>query len=368
MSFQLEDAYYCADVIEKYYKGYSRIDQYMFDEKMEYMRNNYVNTLFPIEDELFSDFTMHPNDMDIEVCEIESQKWSRMLNITSSFIHNSSPGRNVRLAVRERNTNKYLGFIKIGSPVINCKPRNEILGQVFTQSPEWSKSFNKTSMMGFVIVPSQPFGFNYLGGKLIASVCCSHEVREMINKKYNMNLCFFETTSLYGSSKTTSQYDGMKPYLRHKCDTLSNFLPIINGKTYRELLEHVESKIGKFISDDDSSKKLKRMNMIITLTKNQLKKTDRYDNFVRVLEHAKNLTERKRYYISNYGFSNYIDVVKGRTDTLVKDENYDKHHLENIIKWWKNKATNRYETLKTENRLRTELEVWTSGKQIDIIR
>jgi len=42
--------------------------------------------------------------------------------------------------------------------------------------------------------------------------------------------------------------------------------------------------------------------------------------------------------------------------------------LENIVQWWKNKATNRYETLKTEGRVRTELEVWTSGKEIQIIR
>ena len=42
--------------------------------------------------------------------------------------------------------------------------------------------------MGFVIVPTQPFGFNYLGGKLLAALCCSHEVREKLNKKYDMNL------------------------------------------------------------------------------------------------------------------------------------------------------------------------------------
>ena len=42
--------------------------------------------------------------------------------------------------------------------------------------------------------------------------------------------------------------------------------------------------------------------------------------------------------------------------------------LENIIEWWKNKATNRYETLVQDGKLRTELEVWTSGKHIDIIR
>jgi hypothetical protein len=107
---------------------------------------------------------------------------------------------------------------------------------------------------------------------------------------------------------------------------------------------------------------------IISLTKAGLKGTKEIIRFNEVIENAKNLTEQKRYYISNYGFKNFIDVVNGKTDVLVKDENYDKFELENIIAWWKNKATNRYLTLKDEHRLRTELEVWTSGKDIDIMR
>jgi hypothetical protein len=42
--------------------------------------------------------------------------------------------------------------------------------------------------------------------------------------------------------------------------------------------------------------------------------------------------------------------------------------MENVISWWKKKATNRYETLKSEGRLRNEVEVWTNNKDIDIIR
>ena len=49
-------------------------------------------------------------------------------------------------------------------------------------------------------------------------------------------------------------------------------------------------------------------------------------------------------------------------------ENYDKFHLDNIVQWWKNKASNRYENLQSEDKIRSELEVWTENKQIDIIR
>jgi hypothetical protein len=53
---------------------------------------------------------------------------------------------------------------------------------------------------------------------------------------------------------------------------------------------------------------------------------------------------------------------------LEKGDNYDRFNLESVIEWWRSKAINRYETLKSDGRLRTELEVWTSGKDIQIIR
>ena len=368
MNLTKEDALVCAKAFEDYFGNFDRIDEYMRDQKINSL-DELPTSLFPPEDDLFSDFSMHPNDMDIEVCEIPQETWETLLAITSSHVNIRPVGRTVHLAVRERKTNQFLGFIRLGSPVINCRPRNEMLGQVFTQNPDWGKRFNDSAMMGFVIVPSQPFGFNYLGGKLLAAICTSHNVREIVNKKYGMNLCLFETTSLYGSSKQVSQYDGMKPFIRYKGLTESDFLPMMHGKPYSKLREFVESKVGKIVEDDVSSKKLRTSMKIISLTKAALKGTPEGEAFNLTIENAKKLTEQKRYYVSNYGFSNYVDYICCKTDTLIKDkENYDKFELENVIQWWKNKASNRYETLKSEGRLRTELEVWTSGKDIQIIR
>ena len=244
-----------------------------------------------------------------------------------------------------------------------------MLGQVFTQKPEWGKRFNDSAMMGFVIVPSQPFGFNYLGGKLLAAICCSHTIREVLNKKYNMNLCLFETTSLYGSSKTVSQYDGMKPYIRFRGLTDSNFIPMMDGDSYRKMKEYIESKTGEDLVDPEgSSKKLKATMKTISMVKMALKGTPELAKFNEMIDNAKKLTEKKRYYTSNYGFKNYVDVVNGKADVLIKDENYDKFEFDNIIAWWKNKASNRFETLQREGRIRTDLEVWTNGANIDIIR
>jgi len=368
MSFEKEDAIHVSKVYEDYFSNFSRIDEYMKDQKLASLSDIPTNALFPPEDDLFSDFNMHPNDMDLDVVEIPGSQWETLLSITSSHINIAPVGKNIKLAVLEKNTGKYVGFIRLGSPLINCKPRNEMLGQVFTQTIENAKIFNKTTLMGFVIVPSQPFGYNYLGGKLLAAICCSHAVREICNKKYDMNLCLFETTSLYGSSKSVSQYDGMKPYIRFKGLTDSDFLPMMNGKPFEDLKNFMEEKIGKIVDDNASSRKLKISQRIIALTKQALKGSVEGEHFNKIIENAKSLTEQKRYYISDYGFENYIDVVNGKTDNLIKGQNYDKFELENIIEWWKRKATNRYETLKSEGRLRTELEVWTSGKDIDIIR
>ena len=362
-----EEAQYCANVFSNYFDQFTRIDEYMRDQKMAQIES--IPTALPgmgLETELFNDFTMSPEDMDLEVAELDNHTWDTCINMISSHSNMVSiPGKSLKLAVKEKKTNTYVGFMRFGSPVINMRPRNILLGNV----PDL-KVFNKTAIMGFVIVPSQPFGFNYLGGKLLSAICTSHTVREICNKKYGMDLCLFETTSLYGSTKQVSQYDGMKPYIRFKGLTESDMVPMMHGDRYNTLKDYVEDKVGDLLGGDESttSRKLRSFTKIIALTKAALKGTDEGLAFSLTIENAKRLTEKKRYYVSDYGFSNMVDYMNCKADQLVKGENYEKHELVNIIEWWRSKAINRYDTLKTEGRLRTELEVWTSGKTIQIIR
>ena len=372
MNLNREQALHCAQYMEDYYHHFDRIDDYMRSQKMGQIAE--MPVCLPgcgPEEDLFSDFTIHPDDMEFELVDIGSSRWLDYISVISShLISRSVPGRIVQFAVFEKKTKKIVGFIRLGSPVINMKPRNEMLGQVFTQSKEAARNFNNSAAMGFTIVPAQPFGFNYLGGKLLAAMCCSHELREVMNKKYGMNLCLFETTSLYGSSKTVSQYDGMKPYLRFKGLTDSNFVPMLDGDAYKKLKDYVEAATGEQLVDpSDSSKKLKATIKVISMVKVALKNEPELVRFNEVIDKAKGLTERKRYYISNYGFKNFIEVVNGKESELIPDpENYEKFHMKNIVEWWKKKASNRFETLKNDGRIRTEMEVWSGDKEIDIIR
>ena len=358
------EALHCAKVFNDYFGQFNRIDQYMRDQKMAQIDT--IPTPLPgmgLDSDMFNDFSMSPEDMELEVVELGNHTWDTCINLISSHSNMVSvPGKTLKLAVKEKNTGKYVGFMRFGSPVINCKPRNILLGNI----PDLPV-FNKTSIMGFVIVPTQPFGFNYLGGKLLASICCSHWVREKLNKKYDMNLVMFETTSLYGNSKQSSQYDGMKPMLRYKGLTDSDFIPMIHGKPYHDLVKFVENRVGHIVKEDASSRKLKMTNAIIGLIKRSIE-GDELDKFKNTIINAKKLTEQKRYYISNYGIENYIDIVNGKTDQIKRAENYDRYNVDKLVKWWKKIATKRFNNLKSDGRLRTDLEVWTRDSNIDIIR
>jgi hypothetical protein len=101
----------------------------------------------------------------------------------------------------------------------------------------------------------------------------------------------------------------------------------------------------RLISADKSSKKLKIQTKMISIIRNSLKDNPKLDEFNSCIEHAKTLTEKKRYYLSKFGYE-----------------------PEEVIEWWKKKASKRYEKLKSEGLLRTELELWKTGIDLEIIR
>ena len=369
MKIQTITATKTANIIIDFFSNIDRIDDYFRLRKIERVKDLPVPIPgFGLEDDMFQNYDMLPEDMDIEVTRIDNQTFNAMLEKVASFSPDQAPGKELKLVVKEKNTNTMLGFIKLGSPIINSKPRNNYLGDV----PELT-IFNQRAIMGFVIVPVQPFGFNYLGGKLLALICTSHKVREMLNEKYDTEFCLFETTSLYGNIKGMSMYDGLKPFLRFKGDTESKFVPTLGEEAYASCKKIIEDDVqDEIIHKDASSRKLKITTKMISLVKTSLKESDidLYDKFVSAIKKAEGVTTQKRFYMSDYGFENTRDVLLGKTDTLIKGQNYDKHDLENIINWWKRKATSRYNNLKASDKVRKELEVWNAEtmNKIDIIR
>ncbi len=334
-------------------------------------------SIYSIKDRFFNG-DIHPEEMEFDIKfvgdrftnnstnVISQQTYHDYLTATSSaIIEKNIPGRELRWIVFEKNSKTILGFIRFGSPTINSKPRNEWLGK----APDLS-IFNRHAVMGFAIVPSQPFGFNYLGGKLLALMCVSHFARESLNKVFDKEIAFFETTSLYGSTTSASQYDGLKPFIRYKGLTDSKFLPLLHDDAFHSLHKiFINWNNGEPLTENRaSSKKLKRQTKMISIIKNSLEDENKLKEFNNVISHAFTLTQRKRSYTSDYGYGNVREVILGEQDKLIRGQNWDKFYLENIIKWWKKKAGKRYEKLKSEGRFRTEVELWTEDNDIQIIR
>ena len=370
MILNREDSIYAATKLMKYFRDFNRIDDYFRARKIERVKN--IPSPLPgmsMEDDLFQEFDMHPEDMDFKVVQIPTKLFDTLLEKTASFSPDENPGKTLKLVVKETNTNTIVGFIRYGSPLINSKPRNDFLGGI----PDLD-IFNKRAIMGFNIDPVQPFGYNCLGGKLLAAICCSHASRRMLNQKYDTEFCLFETTSLYGNIKGASMYDGMRPYLRYKGDTESKFLLTLGEEIYPEMKDWFTEKNGgeELIHKGASSRKLKMQTKMVGIIKSSLKEHDNkaFELFSKEIAKASDVTTQKRFYMSTYGYENARNVLLGETNVLTKAENYDRFELDNIIVWWKKLATKRYNNIIADGRVRKELEVWNKDTmdKIDIIR
>ena len=366
-------AEWAADKFIDYFQNFSSIEDYL-----RYAKGQAVSSMAVIpgisDKDAFLNEDIHPQDMDFEVKfvgdrfqdSISQDIYIKYLTATSSHvIEHNIPGRELRWMVYEKNTKKIIGFIRFGSPTINSKPRNIWLGK----APDLSR-FNRHAVMGFAIVPSQPFGFNYLGGKLLALMCVSHYAREQVSKVFEKDIALFETTSLYGSTTSASQYDGLKPFIRYKGLTDSKFLPLLHREKFHELHNaFTEWNDNQPLTENRaSSKKMKRQTKMISIIRNSLQDKDKLNKFNSVIQMAFSLTQQKRSYISDYGYGNVREVINGEQDKLVRGQNWDKFYLENIIAWWKKKAGKRYDKLKAEGRFRNNVELWTEDEDIQIIR
>jgi hypothetical protein len=113
-------------------------------------------------------------------------------------------GRNMYYLVVDKPTGKYLGVVTISSDFIDLTPRDNFVG--------WTREQRNGGMLlhtaiGSSILPTQPLGYNYVGGKLLALLCLSDEVQNTWKERYGQTLVGVTTTSLYGSF---SQYNNLR--------------------------------------------------------------------------------------------------------------------------------------------------------------
>ena len=134
----------------------------------------------------------------------ESTKWAQIRRMIHTMDFTANPGRNVKINVKDRVSGKLLGQISLASDVTSMGVRDNFIG--------WSKDnkfvdgkLNHTTIAS-TIVCTQPLGYNFLGGKLVAMMTTVPEIRNHWKTKYGQTLIAVGTTSLYGIH---SQYNGI---------------------------------------------------------------------------------------------------------------------------------------------------------------
>lgn len=208
------------------------IEKKKFIEHMDFLKNQSVqeNTLYKKWKELTTDFN---NTKDIQLAQIVEAKiwkptditdkeltikeinelqpeviiveaedttftdWKYLRVMCSTFEFTANPGRLVRILIRDKNSGKYLGVCALGSDVASVSVRDQWIG--WTKENKFKDGLLNSTSIGTTIVPTQPFGYNFLGGKLVASLLTTKSVRDHWKSKFGNALVGLTTTSLYGS-------------------------------------------------------------------------------------------------------------------------------------------------------------------------
>jgi hypothetical protein len=271
----------------------------------------------------------------VEITE-DAPKWTDLRMLISSMEFTQNPGRNIKAFVKDRVSGKLLGVISLGSDVVSVKVRDEWIG--------WSKEnkFKDAKLhsigMGTSIIATQPFGYNFLGGKLMAAFTTSPTFRDEWYKKYNTTLCGIHTTALYGAS---SMYNSI-PHFKTLGESAGKVGIKPDDNQYKPWLNWVKETYPDFYlySVDQTGPKqvmLKRIFKEIGV-----KMSDYYHGYKRGVYFALFHENGKEYLCSQ---------IK-EEDLKLKDKflNGDDY----TIKWWKEKAIKRYTTLHSENKLKPE--------------
>ena len=134
------DAIWGADKFIDYFKNFKTIEDYLRNAKNEAIGKRTTMIFGCSHKDEFLNEDIHPSEMEFEVKfvgdrfddNITQKQYLEYLTATSSHvIEHNIPGRELRWMVFEKRTQKIMGFIRFGSPVINSNL--EIFGLVNNQ-------------------------------------------------------------------------------------------------------------------------------------------------------------------------------------------------------------------------------------------
>ena len=276
----------------------------------------------------------------LEIVELgDNERFNILRVMIHSMPYDVNPGRHVKVIVKDKSSGKYLGVITLGSDFTSLARRDEFIG--------WSKEnkydhhkLNNTAVASS-IVPVQPFGYNFVGGKLIACLTTLPTIRNEWKKRYGDVLIGNTTTSLFGHY---SMYNSIPIWKK---------LGLSKGHVLlKPDIEHYEfwSDVMKKHYPDEYEKCGK------TDTPSTGPKSSPKQNTLRLI--YRTLGIRDKDYLNEFNrgvyfclmYKNGKEFLRNEIDEqdLVLDERCE---YDWIMNWWKEKAIRRYLKLHSENNI-----------------
>tara|TARA_R100000951_G_scaffold2042_1_gene3607 strand:- start:50 stop:1234 length:1185 start_codon:yes stop_codon:yes gene_type:complete len=274
----------------------------------------------------------------------ETTRWTHIRKMIHTMSFTANPGRNVKINVKDRVSGKLLGQISLASDVTSMAVRDNYIG--------WSKDnkfkdgkLNHTTIAS-TIVCTQPLGYNFLGGKLVAMMTTVPEVREFWKRKYGQTLIAVGTTSLYGIH---SQYNGI-PHFKTLGESAGKISIKPDDSIYELWHDWIKENQSEEYERQTTQKEgiegpvsgVKQRILSMIFKECGIKQSEYHHGFKRGV----------------YLAMMYENGAEFLRSEISEDELRMKQKFEEgvdyISKWWKKKAIKRYTKLHSEGRLKPE--------------
>ena len=307
------------------------------------------------------------NDKELTIKEIESldpyveivedakeaTKWSQIRRMIHTMDFTANPGRNVKINVKDRVSGKLLGQISLASDVTALGVRDNYIG--WTKDDKFVKGKLNNTTIASTIVCTQPLGYNFLGGKLIAMMTTVPEVRDYWKKKYENVLIAVGTTSLYGIH---SQYNGI-PLFKTLGESAGKISIKPDDKYYDPWHQWLKENRAEWYKDNISDERARNganmgyeANGPVSGIKQKILGQIFKECGIKATEYHHGF-KRGVYMAMMYENGNDFLCDRITEDQLVLKDKF-KQGVEYINKWWKKHAISRYTKLHEEGRLKPE--------------
>jgi len=294
----------------------------------------------------------------------EATKWTEIRKLIHTMEFQANPGRNVKCYVKDKTSGKILGQICLGSDITSLGVRDQYIG--WTKEDKFKKGKLNNTTIATTIVSTQPFGYNFLGGKLVAALATSPEVRAYWKKKYNNVLIGVGTTSLYGIH---SQYNGI-PHFKTLGESKGKISIKPDDSVYDPWHQWLKENQSEWYSKNITQERERnganmgydrngpvsgiKQKIIQAIYKELGIKSDTYDHGFK----------RGVYFAQMYENGNEFLCDKIEEKDLVLKEKFAKGN-DYTINWWKDKAIKRYEKLYEEGKIKPEVLFYVDAIGLD---